>query len=109
MAQVGYEVLGFNANPFNSNTLIRFELQQTELVGMMIFDIQGRIIRTLIDEILPGGLHQVGGGDAVLCRGTGVDAGHRLRVHDLHDQSAFSSRSERHHETSAFVWPQSSP
>ncbi|RPI00102.1 MAG: hypothetical protein EHM72_10230 [Calditrichaeota bacterium] len=46
-------------NPFNSNTTIRFDLQQTEKVQMMIYDLHGRSICTLLDEILPGGTHQI--------------------------------------------------
>ncbi len=51
-------------NPFNANTTIRFEIpfnQSGESVRatIKIYNVLGRIVRTLIDEALPPGRHQV--------------------------------------------------
>lgn len=51
-------------NPFNANTTIRFEIpfsQSGESVRatMKIYNILGRKVRTLVDEALPPGRHQV--------------------------------------------------
>ena len=43
-------------NPFNPTTLIRFELPESARVRLLVFDVQGRLVRTLVDgELQPGG------------------------------------------------------
>ena len=43
-------------NPFNPTTLIRFELPERARVRLLVFDVQGRLVRTLVDgELQPGG------------------------------------------------------
>ncbi|MCP4545218.1 MAG: hypothetical protein GY835_01980 [bacterium] len=55
-------------NPFNPKTTIRFDLPESAVVDLRIFDLSGRLIRTLRGgEVLPGGAHEVdwhGRGDA---------------------------------------------
>ncbi|MGH1362672.1 MAG: Ig-like domain-containing protein [Calditrichia bacterium] len=50
-------------NPFNPNTLIRFDVPATSLgaqtVSLRVYDISGREIRTLINEAVQPGQHQV--------------------------------------------------
>lgn len=46
-------------NPFNPDTRIAFDLVGPEHVSLLIYDVAGRRIRTLIDEVLPAGAHSV--------------------------------------------------
>ncbi|RMH86119.1 MAG: T9SS C-terminal target domain-containing protein, partial [Calditrichaeota bacterium] len=46
-------------NPFNPRTTIRFYLPQSSSVTLKIFDMSGRLIRTLIREDFPAGEHRV--------------------------------------------------
>jgi hypothetical protein len=42
-------------NPFNPSTRIRFELSHDEHVHLAIYDIAGRLVRTLVNRRLAGG------------------------------------------------------
>lgn len=46
-------------NPFNSSTNIRFDLPQPATVTLKVFDLTGRVIRTLIDDLKPAGEHAI--------------------------------------------------
>ncbi len=46
-------------NPFNPSTTIAFMLPERQEVDLEIYNVQGRKIKTLIDEPLPAGRHQV--------------------------------------------------
>ena len=46
-------------NPFNNETNIAFELPQTSNITLMIFDVQGREVMTLIAGVYPAGIHEV--------------------------------------------------
>ena len=46
-------------NPFNSQTIIRFQLPEKEIVELKIFNIQGREIRTLINNEMESGTHKI--------------------------------------------------
>jgi hypothetical protein len=46
-------------NPFNPLTRIRFELAKPTLVELKIYDLQGRLVRTLVSrELLPAGRYE---------------------------------------------------
>ncbi len=45
-------------NPFNPLTNIRFELRQAGWVRLIIYDVAGRRVRLLADEILPAAVHE---------------------------------------------------
>ncbi len=45
-------------NPFNPVTTISFALPQSQEVSLIVYDIMGREVRTLVDETLPAGLHE---------------------------------------------------
>lgn len=45
-------------NPFNPTTTIAFTLETGAKVSLRIYDVQGAVVRTLRDEILPQGLHE---------------------------------------------------
>ncbi len=42
-------------NPFNPTTTIRFHLSETQNVRVQIFDLNGALVRTLFDGVLPSG------------------------------------------------------
>ncbi|HER43998.1 MAG TPA: T9SS type A sorting domain-containing protein [Candidatus Eisenbacteria bacterium] len=42
-------------NPFNPTTVIRFELPAPASVRLVVFDIRGRLVRTLVNGELPAG------------------------------------------------------
>jgi len=44
-------------NPFNPTTTIPFQLVSQERVSLRIYDAQGKLVRTLADEVMPAGLH----------------------------------------------------
>ncbi|MFQ6604402.1 MAG: FlgD immunoglobulin-like domain containing protein [Fidelibacterota bacterium] len=46
-------------NPFNPETKIRFDLGSAENVKLVIYDINGRVIRTLVNESFSPGMHLV--------------------------------------------------
>lgn len=46
-------------NPFNPTTTIRFSIPQTGNVKLVIYDILGRKVKTLIDEYKPTGTYEV--------------------------------------------------
>jgi len=46
-------------NPFNPKTTIRFALPAAGHARVTIYDVAGRLVRTLVDESLPAKLHEV--------------------------------------------------
>jgi len=46
-------------NPFNPSTRIRFDLKQINNVSLNIFDLKGRQVASLINELMVSGNHQV--------------------------------------------------
>ncbi|NTV04609.1 T9SS type A sorting domain-containing protein, partial [bacterium] len=46
-------------NPFNPRTTIRFDLPRTTDVSLRIYDVSGRLVCTLVDEVLPAASHAV--------------------------------------------------
>ncbi|HET6350158.1 MAG TPA: FlgD immunoglobulin-like domain containing protein [Candidatus Krumholzibacteria bacterium] len=46
-------------NPFNPQTTIRYDLPSPEHVRLSIFEVSGRLVRTLVDEDQGGGAHEV--------------------------------------------------
>jgi hypothetical protein len=46
-------------NPFNPRTSIRFSLAADGPVKLLIFDVNGRRVRTLVEESLKAGLHEM--------------------------------------------------
>jgi hypothetical protein len=45
-------------NPFNPTIAIPFSLAAKELVSLQVFDTQGRLVRTLCNDIMPEGTHE---------------------------------------------------
>ena len=46
-------------NPFNPSTVIRYELPVDSFVSFKVFDVSGKEIVTLINELKPAGIHQL--------------------------------------------------
>ncbi len=46
-------------NPFNPRTAFRFELMREDLVRLDVYDVSGRLVRTLADGRFPAGEHRV--------------------------------------------------
>jgi len=46
-------------NPFNSTTIFRFSLPETEAVTLTIYNIRGQRVHTLVDKSLESGEHEV--------------------------------------------------
>jgi len=50
--------LAVHPNPFNPRTEIRFSLQRAGAVELAVYDVAGRLVRTLLDGALPAGDHE---------------------------------------------------
>ncbi|UCD39064.1 MAG: right-handed parallel beta-helix repeat-containing protein [Fidelibacterota bacterium] len=61
-------------NPFNPETSIRYQLLESDLATLRIYDINGRLVRTLADGFRPAG-HHTAGWDAKDDTGTDVASG----------------------------------
>jgi hypothetical protein len=46
-------------NPFNPQTVIRFDLPQAARAELVIYDNRGRVVRHLLSQDMPAGYHQV--------------------------------------------------
>jgi hypothetical protein len=46
-------------NPFNSQTIIKFNLHETSPIKLQVFDILGRRVADLLDCVLPAGYHEI--------------------------------------------------
>ncbi len=46
-------------NPFNAETVIRFDLPRNAFVTATLYDLNGRRVKTLIEEMVPGGEHEL--------------------------------------------------
>jgi len=46
-------------NPFNPKTTIAFDLPHAGMTKMMIYDVRGRLVKTLVNENMPQGSHEV--------------------------------------------------
>ena len=46
-------------NPFNPHTTIEFELGRASTIALRVFDVQGRLVRSLLRSRLPAGEHSV--------------------------------------------------
>lgn len=50
---------GNTPNPFNPSTSIRFDLPKASRVRLDVFDVSGRLVRTLVDDTRPAGSYSV--------------------------------------------------
>lgn len=54
-----YELRQNYPNPFNPSTNIKFSIPQTEFVEIMIYNVLGQLVKTLVNQKLLPGFHQV--------------------------------------------------
>ena len=54
-----HELLAVGPNPFNSSTRIRLNLDHAAPVRLNIYDVQGRLVRTLADRVFSAGGHDL--------------------------------------------------
>lgn len=54
-----YLLLGNYPNPFNPSTMLEYKTSSSGKVELRIFDILGRVVRELVDEVQPSGRYQV--------------------------------------------------
>jgi hypothetical protein len=45
-------------NPFNPQTTIKFDLKQSGPVDLAVFDVAGRLVKRLVHEDVPAGIHE---------------------------------------------------
>jgi hypothetical protein len=55
----GYGLSQNYPNPFNPTTQIAYSLPQSEHVTIQVFNFQGQLIKTLIDQMMPAGEHTI--------------------------------------------------
>lgn len=58
-APPAFALVGAVPNPFNPQTTLRFTLPAAEVVRLRVFDVQGRLVRELVDGPRPAGLGEV--------------------------------------------------
>lgn len=46
-------------NPFNPGTTIRYTVSETQAIRLAIYDVSGRLVRTLVDRVETAGIHEV--------------------------------------------------
>ncbi len=59
LLQAGFQLQQNYPNPFNPETTINFSLERTNRVGLKIYDIQGKLVRLLVNENRPAGEYTV--------------------------------------------------
>ncbi len=64
-----------NPNPFTTNTIINYEISIDGQITLELYDISGRLVRTLVREYLPAGKHSIewdGNDDSGIIAASGV-------------------------------------
>jgi hypothetical protein len=51
-------LMGASPNPFNPQTTLRFDLHHAASTHLAIYDLRGRLVRSLVDEELSPGAHE---------------------------------------------------
>jgi len=54
----GYVISAF-PNPFNPATTLRFQIEEESTVSLIIYDIQGRRVKTLLDDKKSAGVYNI--------------------------------------------------
>ncbi|MBU0509263.1 T9SS type A sorting domain-containing protein, partial [bacterium] len=52
-------ILSVYPNPFNDQARVRFDLLKSERVEITLYDLTGRRVRTLADEVCDAGRHEI--------------------------------------------------
>jgi hypothetical protein len=56
---VDFELFANYPNPFNPSTTIRFGLPESGAVSLTIYDVNGRLVRTLVSSDCAAGMHEM--------------------------------------------------
>jgi hypothetical protein len=56
-------------NPFSSSCTVCFQLEHPSHVVLSVFDLSGRLIETLVDEVVPAGMYSEYFDGSSLCSG----------------------------------------
>jgi hypothetical protein len=56
---LSFELYQNYPNPFNPETFIKYELRTSARVKLTVFDIEGRCVKKLVDDVLPSGVYEV--------------------------------------------------
>ncbi len=54
-----YALTGIYPNPFNSQTIIEYQLPKSGIANISVYDTQGRLVKSLIKQEVPAGRHRV--------------------------------------------------
>jgi flagellar hook assembly protein FlgD len=46
-------------NPFNPNTTIQYNVKNSESISLQVIDISGRVVETLLEDIIEPGNHEI--------------------------------------------------
>ncbi|MBU2507433.1 MAG: endonuclease [Bacteroidetes bacterium] len=57
-------------NPFNPKTVIRFHIPSSKFIKLQVYDILGREVQTLVDEVKSAGIYEVMFNSSILPSGT---------------------------------------
>jgi len=59
VAPRAFQLVGAVPNPFNPQTTIKYVLPETGAARLRLYDVQGRLVRTLVDGTMPSGQNEV--------------------------------------------------
>jgi flagellar hook assembly protein FlgD len=54
-----YELMQNYPNPFNPTTMINYQLPVSSVVNLVIFNLRGQVVRTLVNGEMSSGQHSV--------------------------------------------------
>lgn len=54
-----FKLISIFPNPFNSTTTIGYSLPKASPISLQVFDVNGRLVATLVDGVMPAGRHSV--------------------------------------------------
>lgn len=86
---VEYELAANYPNPFNPITFIDYAMPEKAHVEMTIYDMNGRIVKTLLDQEMTAGYHTVRWDG---CNENGVKVGSGLYIYRLHSGNTVLSQ-----------------
>jgi hypothetical protein len=67
-AETGLSLKSF-PNPFSSSCTVCYQLDEASQVNLLVFDLSGRLVETLVDEVVPSGMHSEYFDGSGLCSG----------------------------------------
>ena len=68
-AAKGYHLFGNAPNPFQNSTTISFEIPQSEMVDVRVYNLNGQMVSAIAPQNFPAGPHQINFNGADLAEG----------------------------------------